>query len=122
MRTTTYCLLALIGVLSLSVFAAQPRAPERQPERSQKGEPAGKSSKEKEKSSRPLADAIEEAQTPRKTESKRPEQKLSKHDSSDIFSAEKADPSSEAFDDQPDKGRMNGFDFYRDPLNAEKPK
>jgi hypothetical protein len=30
-------------------------------------------------------------------------------------------PSSSAFEDQPEKGQANGFDFFRDPLNAKKP-
>ena len=30
-------------------------------------------------------------------------------------------PSSPAFNNQPDKGKTLGFDFYRDPLNSKKP-
>ena len=33
----------------------------------------------------------------------------------------KARPSSPVFEDQPKEGRISGFDFYRDPLNADKP-
>ncbi len=51
----------------------------------------------------------------------RPEQKQTKHDRSDIFDAPNAAPSSTVLDDQPEKGRMNGFDFARDPLGAKKP-
>jgi cytochrome c peroxidase len=32
-----------------------------------------------------------------------------------------APPSSPAFDDQPEKGQANGFDFSRDPFNAKRP-
>jgi cytochrome c peroxidase len=40
---------------------------------------------------------------------------------SDPLGAASAPPSSPAFDDQPEKGRAPGFDFYRDPLNAKQP-
>jgi len=69
----------------------------------------------------PLPDAVEEAQTPRDVERTRPEQKLTAHDKSDIFSAKKAPPIDPALKDQPKGGEITGFDFYRDPLNAEKP-
>ena len=39
-----------------------------------------------------------------------------------MFAADNAPASSPAFEDQPEKGRIDGFDFYRDPLNAMKPK
>jgi cytochrome c peroxidase len=54
-------------------------------------------------------------------ESKRPEQQKTAHDQSDIFSATKAPPSSPVFENQPDQGKMLGFDFARDPLNAKRP-
>jgi cytochrome c peroxidase len=67
-------------------------------------------------------DAIEDAQTPRAVKETRPEQKKSKHDLSDIFSEENSPPSSPALNQQNDKGRMEGFDFARDPLGSSKPK
>lgn len=70
---------------------------------------------------KPLPDAVEEAQTPRKVAVERPEQKKTEHDRSDIFDATKARPSSPAFKQQPDEGKFKGFDFYRDPLNSPKP-
>jgi cytochrome c peroxidase len=45
----------------------------------------------------------------------------SDHDQSGAFAADAAPPSSSALEQQPDKGRMNGFDFSRDPLGAKKP-
>ena len=66
-------------------------------------------------------DAVSNAQTVRETSITRPEQKKSEHDRSNIFGAANAAPSSPAFDNQPDKGKILGFDFYRDPLNAKKP-
>jgi len=66
-------------------------------------------------------DAVMEAQTPRDVPKTRPEQQMNQHDQSDLFSATKADPSSTAFTRQPDQGKMLGFDFYKDPLNAKKP-
>jgi len=110
MRAAFYVVLALIGLASLSFLAAQPRPPARAGQPKEKAAP------------RPLADAVEDAQTPRKAEAKRPEQKLNKHDSSDDFNADSAQSSSPALDDQPEKGRIEGFDFVRDPLNAKKPK
>ena len=70
---------------------------------------------------RTLPDAVQEARTSRKVSEKRPEQKLSAHDQSEIFGANKAAPSSPALKEQPDEGEMKGFDFARDPLNSKKP-
>jgi cytochrome c peroxidase len=64
-------------------------------------------------------DTVEEAQRPNKATADRPEQQKSQHDRADFG---KADPSSPVFKDQPKAGQITGFDFYRDPLNAERPK
>lgn len=69
----------------------------------------------------PPFDAIADAQTPRAVPQSRPEQQKSAHDRADLYRAEKAVPSSLALAGQPDQGKMLGFDFYRDPLNARKP-
>ncbi|MBT1073476.1 cytochrome B6 [Pelotalea chapellei] len=66
-------------------------------------------------------DAVLDAQTPQEVQIKRPEQRKTERDKSDVFTAVKADPSSTAFKDQPEEGKLNGFEFYRDPLNAKKP-
>ncbi|MDQ3775716.1 MAG: cytochrome B6 [Pseudomonadota bacterium] len=66
-------------------------------------------------------DAVAEAQTSREVPIERPEQKKTEHDRADLFDAPKAPPSSPIFEDQPKEGRISGFDFYRDPLNADKP-
>jgi hypothetical protein len=66
----------------------------------------------------PAADVVQDAQTPRQVQITRPEQQQTPHDQSDIFSATNAPPSSPAFETQPDQGKMLGFDFARDPLNA----
>src|SRR3954471_10522658 len=68
-----------------------------------------------------LADAVQEAQTPRIPAQKRPEQKLSDHDQSPEFKAQVSPGASTALKTQPDNGEIRGFDFYRDPLNAKKP-
>jgi cytochrome c peroxidase len=72
---------------------------------------------------RPAAprDAVQDAQTPRPAPSKRPEQQKTSHDQSNIFSGTEAPPSSPALDNQPDQGKMLGFDLSRDPLNAKRP-
>ncbi|WP_129128451.1 cytochrome B6 [Geomonas oryzae] len=66
-------------------------------------------------------DAVMEAQTPRDVPATRPEQQRGNHDQSDIFKATTAEPSSTAFKNQPDEGKILGFNFYRDPLDAKKP-
>ena len=66
-------------------------------------------------------DAVLEAQTPREVPVVRPEQRKSEHDTWRIFKATEAEPSSTAFAEQPDQGKVLGFDFYRDPLDAKKP-
>ena len=67
------------------------------------------------------SEAVQEAQTPRQVQITRPEQQATTHDQSDIFSATNAPPSSPVFETQPDQGKMLGFDFARDPLNAKHP-
>ena len=69
----------------------------------------------------PLAEAVQDAQTPRPVQSSRPEQGKNPHDQADIFSATSAPSSSTALQNQPDQGKMEGFDFARDPLNAKRP-
>ncbi len=71
---------------------------------------------------KPLPDAVEDAQTPRPVKAVRPEQQKNAHDKSNIFSEEASPPSSPALNKQNDKGRMEGFDFARDPLGSTKPK
>ena len=66
-------------------------------------------------------DAIEDAQTPRDVPRKRPEQKLTDHDKSEIFTPNQPAPITDALKSQPLQGRITGFDFYRDPLNAPEP-
>jgi hypothetical protein len=69
----------------------------------------------------PVPDAVEDAQTPRQVQSKRPEQQKNSHDQSDVFDGTRAPASSSVLENQPDQGKMLGFDFARDPLNAKRP-
>jgi cytochrome c peroxidase len=69
----------------------------------------------------PPRDAVREAQQPSPTQSKRPEQVKTEHDRSSVFDSPEADPTSPAVAKQPKEGKISGFDFYRDPLNADKP-
>lgn len=73
------------------------------------------------KSSRAPHDAVAEAQESRAVKTERPEQQKSEHDRSKVFEAQKAKASSPAFSNQLRDGKNSGFDFYRDPLGAEKP-
>ena len=66
-------------------------------------------------------DPAAEAQATRPVPTDRPEQKLTEHDKSDIFSPAKPAPINPALKDQPNQGRITGFDFARDPLGAPKP-
>lgn len=70
----------------------------------------------------PPFDAVRDVELPRDVPATRPEQKKSKHDLSDIFTEDNSPPSTPALEDQPEKGRMTGFDFARDPLGSKKPK
>jgi cytochrome c peroxidase len=67
------------------------------------------------------SEAVQEAQTPRQVQITRPEQQQTQHDQSGVFSATNAAPSSRVLETQPDQGKMLGFDFARDPLNAKQP-
>ena len=68
-----------------------------------------------------LADAVQEAQSPRNVPTTRPEQQVNGHDQSGEFAADVAPPASVAIKSQPQEGKITGFDFYRDPLDAKKP-
>jgi cytochrome c peroxidase len=69
----------------------------------------------------PLPDAVQEAQTPRTVPKTRPEQQKTPQDADEKFLPAKAPPVNPAVKDQPKGGQITGFDFYRDPLNADKP-
>ena len=66
-------------------------------------------------------DPAAEAKAVRAVPAERPEQQLTEHDRSDAFDPTKPAPISPALQDQPKQGRITGFDFARDPLNADKP-
>jgi cytochrome c peroxidase len=66
-------------------------------------------------------DAVQDAQIPRTVPVERPEQQKSAHDRSPLFLAPQAVPASQALGGQPEEGKVLGFDFYRDPLNAKQP-
>lgn len=66
-------------------------------------------------------DAVLEAQRPSAVAATRPEQRKTDHDRENVFSASQAPPSSPVSRQQPKQGKISGFDFYRDPLNADRP-
>lgn len=70
---------------------------------------------------RPQRDAVLEAQRPSPVKSTRPEQQKNPHDTSAVFDPTKSLPSSPVFENQPKQGKLSGFDFARDPLNADRP-
>jgi cytochrome c peroxidase len=69
----------------------------------------------------PPRDAVGEAQQPAPVAQSRPEQVKTEHDRSNAFEAAQARPSSPVFNGQPKQGKISGFDFVRDPLNADRP-
>ena len=74
------------------------------------------------KSTTPLPDAVEEAQTPRVAKGDRPEQTKTTQDADPAkFKPDQAPPVNAAVKTQPKEGAITGFDFARDPLNADKP-
>ena len=66
-------------------------------------------------------DAVQEAQTTQPVQMNRPEQQKTEHDNSPLFQPANAKPLTSALKSQPKEGRITGFDFYRDPLNADRP-
>src|SRR4051812_36360660 len=70
---------------------------------------------------RPQRDPVEQAQRPSPVKPTRPEQQKNSHDNSDVFDASRAEADSPVFQTQPKQGKLSGFDFARDPLNADRP-
>jgi len=66
-------------------------------------------------------DAVAQSQQVNAPAGTRPEQNKSPHDRSNVFNSGSALPASEVTKEQPKAGKITGFDFYRDPLNAEQP-
>jgi cytochrome c peroxidase len=65
----------------------------------------------------PAAEAVKAQPVP----ADRPEQKPTAHDKSDKFDWTKPAPLTPALKDQPNGGRITGFEFSRDPLGAPEP-
>jgi len=70
---------------------------------------------------RPQQDAVAQAQQPSPVKATRPEQQKNAHDNSAVFDPARAASASPAFQSQPKQGKLSGFDFARDPLNADQP-
>lgn len=66
-------------------------------------------------------DVVQDVQEPRPARESRPEQKKSEHDRSAVFDDVNAKPNTPDTKRQPKEGKVSGFDFYRDPLNADTP-
>jgi cytochrome c peroxidase len=66
-------------------------------------------------------DAVVDAQTTQNVPVTRPEQRKTEHDRSGVFKDTNAESSSPALNNQPEQGKMQGFDFSRDPLDAKRP-
>ncbi|MFO0851697.1 MAG: cytochrome B6 [Gemmataceae bacterium] len=81
------------------------------------GDPAGTQAGQAARPQDPAAEAV----APRKMGGDRPEAKPTEHDKSGVFDPKNAPPVSPALKGQPNEGKITGFDFARDPLNAPKP-
>src|SRR5688500_8455353 len=112
MRHTRLWTAAAVGVVVTAVGCALARG---------RDKPDAKAPPPRAAAREPLPDAVEDVQTPREVEVRRPEQKKTEHDQSDAFDPAKAPKSSPVLDTQPEKGELRGFDFARDPLNAKEP-
>lgn len=66
-------------------------------------------------------DALRESQTPRDVPRERPEQELNEHDRRLREALPAAPLADSSIAGQPAGGKILGFDFYRDPLNALRP-
>jgi cytochrome c peroxidase len=116
-------LMAVMGCLFGLVMAQERSTEKKKGEGGAKAEaakaaPKGEAGKGQAK---PLPDAIEEAQTPRFVPPTRPEQQKTEADDPAKFAPDKVPPVNSAVKSQPKEGKITGFDFYRDPLNAERP-
>jgi cytochrome c peroxidase len=72
------------------------------------------------KKRRVSSDAIAEDQKAGEPKRERAEQKKTKHDTSDVLDPKSTPPSLTALASQPEKGKILGFDFRRDPIDAKK--
>ncbi|WP_439624210.1 cytochrome B6 [Gemmata sp.] len=70
---------------------------------------------------RPVRDPAAEAVAAKAAPVERPEQKETAHDKSEKFDWKKPAPLTPALKDQPNGGRITGFEFSRDPLGADHP-
>src|SRR6185437_11145266 len=102
--STILLLIGLVAVLTVVLNGADPQV------RQQNPPPA------------PKFDIIPDFQAPAfPGPATRPEQQLTEHDRSAVFSSTGAPPSSTALNNQPEQGQFKGFDFGRDPLDAKHP-
>jgi cytochrome c peroxidase len=69
----------------------------------------------------PVRDPAAEAVKAQPVAKERPEQQQTDHDKSEKFDWKKPAPLTGALKDQPNGGRIAGFEFSRDPLGADKP-
>src|SRR4051812_805863 len=113
-RPRTAAALPIAAILGLFVAWACAQDPNRDPNRKPIDPNAGKPT------NAPF-DAVADAQTPQPAPGDRVEQRKQEQDQGAKFDGDKAPSASTAFPNQPEEGKIKGFDFYRDPLNAAKP-
>ncbi len=109
------CAVALLGLIGV-LFACNARSAQNSAADPQPAKPATSPV-----GNAPQVDAIQAAQTVQPSGQERVEQRRSEQDQSLKFSAAEAPSSSADLKQQPEQGKVKGFDFYRDPLNAPRP-
>lgn len=87
----------------------------------QVGKQDAENSKDDVAKSSPTPDPAADAITVRPVQPSRPEQQINEHDRSPAFDPDRPAPINAALTNQPKGGRLTGFDFARDPLNADQP-
>jgi cytochrome c peroxidase len=129
-RRTICGFLASLLVLSIGL-TSQSYGQERQPRngsslpgrtaRARENQPQSNDSVNAGQRNQPASDPASDAVTVRNASAKRPEQQITEHDRSPVFDITKPAPITMDLKSQTKAGRVTGFDFARDPLNADKP-
>jgi cytochrome c peroxidase len=120
MKTRLACLGIVCIAVSASAYLAAQGQQQRGPQPGNSGQPQAPERGAQPPSAVPF-DPAAEAVAVRQVAAERPEQRLTDHDRSDVFSPTNPAPLTAALKSQTKQGRILGFDFARDPLNADKP-
>ncbi len=118
-RGRTACL--LLGLAFLLTLALDANGQSRNQPRRQQSPATATTEANRSPGTQRVFDPAAEAIAVREVPLKRPEQQITEHDQSPAFDITKPAPVNAALKNQPNQGRILGFDFARDPLGADKP-